>query len=167
MALAQFGQWRYRAAGGLVMVAVAVFAVGQPTNADKWNAISGIQQPRLDARDVYVHPGEVLDLIADPKVKVILLDVRSETDYNLFHILDAVRVEPTELLDRVSEFHNEPANAAFILMSNDETTATEAWRILMAESVPNLYILEGGINNWLNTFSDETFRTSYGLAQHS
>jgi hypothetical protein len=40
-----------------------------------------------------------------------------------------------------------------VLMSNDEVAATEAWKLLSAESVPNVYILEGGINNWLKTFA--------------
>jgi 3-mercaptopyruvate sulfurtransferase SseA len=34
-------------------------------------------------------------------------------------------------------------------MSNDEAAATEAWKVLVAESVQNIYILEGGVNNWL------------------
>jgi len=38
-------------------------------------------------------------------------------------------------------------------MSNDEATATEAWKALTAESLTNVYILEGGINNWLDNFS--------------
>jgi hypothetical protein len=38
-------------------------------------------------------------------------------------------------------------------MSNDEQSATQAWKTLVAESVPNVYILEGGINKWLGTFA--------------
>ncbi|NTV37601.1 MAG: rhodanese-like domain-containing protein, partial [Anaerolineales bacterium] len=44
------------------------------------------------------------------------------------------------------------ANTVFILMSNDETAATEGWRRLVANSIPNVYILEGGVNNWLSVF---------------
>ncbi|MFC1720609.1 hypothetical protein ACFL00_05725, partial [Pseudomonadota bacterium] len=51
----------------------------------------------------------------------------------------------------------EPANTVFITMSNDETSATEAWKTLKAESLPNVYILEGGVNNWIRTYGDETF----------
>jgi hypothetical protein len=49
----------------------------------------------------------------------------------------------------------EPANTVFVLMSNDEAAATEAWKILEAESVPNAYILEGGVNNWIELFGDD------------
>jgi hypothetical protein len=43
-------------------------------------------------------------------------------------------------------------------MSNDEAAATEAWKYLVAESVPNVYILEGGINHWLDYFASEDER---------
>jgi len=38
-------------------------------------------------------------------------------------------------------------------VSNDETAATKAWKVMVAESVPNAYILEGGIHGWLDIFS--------------
>jgi hypothetical protein len=40
-------------------------------------------------------------------------------------------------------------------MSNDETGATEAWKQLVASAVPNVYILEGGVNNWISFFGSE------------
>jgi len=46
-------------------------------------------------------------------------------------------------------------------MSNDETAATEAWKFLVAESVPNVYLLEGGINNWIATFGDDDLTKNF------
>ena len=46
-------------------------------------------------------------------------------------------------------------NTIFVTVSNDEAAATEAWKVLTAESIPNAYILEGGINNWIATFGQE------------
>jgi 3-mercaptopyruvate sulfurtransferase SseA len=40
-------------------------------------------------------------------------------------------------------------------MSNDEAAATTAWKDMVAAGVPNVYILSGGINNWLDYFSEE------------
>lgn len=44
-----------------------------------------------------------------------------------------------------------------------EAAATEGWKYLIAESVPNLYILENGVKNWLNIFADEPFQPEYQL----
>ena len=54
----------------------------------------------------------------------------------------------------IPELLREPAaNTVYVVMSNDEVAATEAWKVLVAESVSNVYILEGGVNNWIKTFA--------------
>ncbi len=84
-----------------------------------------------------------------------MIDVRSEADYNLFHLLDAQHIPPEEIPDRIDELIAQPANTVFVLMSNDESAATEVWKTLTAQSVPNVYVLSGGINNWLDTFATD------------
>jgi rhodanese-related sulfurtransferase len=166
MNLAQFGNWRYGAAAATVLVAAVVLFIGQPTNADRWNAIADKEQPRLDERAVYAHPAEILHLMEDPKLIVYMIDVRSEADFNEFHILDSHHVPVEDILDAAPDLHSEPANTVFVVLSNDEVGATEAWRLLVAESVPNVYVLEGGINGWIDTFSDNQFKVDYHLADH-
>jgi hypothetical protein len=90
-----------------------------------------------------------------------MLDVRNEVDYNLFHILDARHIPVDELPGIVSDLHFEPENAVFVVMSNDETTATDAWKMLAAESVPNIYLLEGGVNNWIATFGNDDLTKNF------
>jgi len=146
---------RYYGAGVLVLVAIAVAAIGQPDLTDRWNRLTAEKQPLLDQRQVQIHPGELLHTIHNHGINLVMLDVRSEADYNLFHLRNA-RHAPLDTLD--SQIHSliqEPANTVFVVMSNDETAATEAWKTLVAGSVPNVYILEGGINTWLDTFAGE------------
>jgi rhodanese-related sulfurtransferase len=84
-----------------------------------------------------------------------MLDVRDEVDYNLFHIVDA-QLAPLDGVAVLSHsLLTEPANTIIVTMSNNERHATDAWKILTAESVPNVYILEGGINYWLDIFGHE------------
>jgi rhodanese-related sulfurtransferase len=83
---------------------------------------------------------------------LVLLDVRSESDYNLFHLADARRITPEALPELLPEFRLEPATTVFLVMSNDETAATTIWKTMVAESVMNAYIVEGGINAWLEAF---------------
>lgn len=175
-------RWRYVAAGTLVLLAIAVMVLGQPTAEDRWNgntrgiasAFSGADDfvaektALLENRAVQAHPGEVLDLIFDQKIKVVLLDVRSEADFNLFHILDARNVPLDELdEDVIEDLRAEPSNTVVFTISNDEAAATEAWKLLVASSIPNVYILEGGINNWINTFADDDFRAEHPAIEAS
>lgn len=158
--LAREPKWRYGAAATLVVGAIAIVIIGQPTTADRWTAIEASEGARLANREVQIHPGELLEKLHDPSLQIIMLDVRSEADYNLFHIRDARHMPMDTLPDIIPALHEEPANTLFVVMSNDEIAATEAWKTLRAESVPSAYILEGGINNWLTIFADEAFRAT-------
>ncbi|MBK8032920.1 MAG: YeeE/YedE family protein [Chloroflexi bacterium] len=150
-------RWRIGLAGGGIALAVVVLVIGQPTNADRWNRIAADKQPQLDSRAVYAHPAEVLHYMADHEIVTMLVDVRSESDYNLFHIRDARNVPYDQLSTIVEEFHALPQNAVVFVMSNDEAEATEAWKYLLAESVVNVYILDGGVNNWITVFGENAF----------
>ncbi|MBN1303736.1 MAG: YeeE/YedE family protein [Anaerolineales bacterium] len=145
---------RYAGAGALVVGALVVLLIGQPANSDRWDSMASQQERRLQERSVYVQPGELLQTMHDHKLNLIMIDVRPETDYNMFHIARSRHIPLEELPEYVGGFHLEPARTLFVLISNDETTSTQAWKYLVAESIPNVYILDGGINHWLTTFWD-------------
>ena len=145
---------RYAGAGALVLVALAVLIIGQPTTADKWARVAKEKEAALANREVQIHPGELLASIANDTLNMVLLDVRSEADYNIFHIIGARNVQPGKVKTIVKELLREPAaNTVYVVMSNDESAATEVWKVLVAEGLPNVYILEGGINNWIRNFA--------------
>ena len=147
---------RLAAAGALLLGAIAVLFIGTPDTADKWVRLSPQKEPLLSERQVQIHPGELLTSMADDRLRVIMLDVRPENDYNLFHIEGAINVTPEELLPLTRDLiASTAANNVYVVMGNEEAAATEAWKIMVAESVPNVYILEGGINGWLHTFATE------------
>jgi hypothetical protein len=154
-------KWRYVAASTVFLGAIGLVLIGQPTTEDRWARIASEKQVLLDERAVQIHHGELLDLIHDNTIKVVMLDVRDEVDYNLFHILDARHMPLEELPDIIADLHFEPENAVFVLMSNDEAAATEGWKTLAAESVPNIYILEGGVNNWIAMFGDDDLTKNF------
>ena len=120
----------------------------------------------LEKRLVQIVPAELFKAIYNQKVNLIMLDVRSESDYNMYHIKGAINAPVDRLPGILPDLLAEPpANSIFVLMSNNESAATNAWKLLVASSVPNVYILEGGINNWIAFFGhDEGFQqaSSFG-----
>lgn len=140
-----------------MVLALAVMGMGQPSPAEKWEIIAGDKGAQLENREVQIHRGELIQVAANRDLKLILLDVRDERDFNLFHITDSRRVPLEDIAAGAltKEFLDEPPNAAVILVSNDEEAATEAWKYMMAEGIMNVYILEGGINGWLDSFAEE------------
>lgn len=149
---------KVRLAGAAVLLglAIAIVFIGDTTVDDKWNRVAAVKETLLEQREVQIHPGELLETIANDSLKTIVLDVRPQNEYNLFHIAGSINIPVTELAAYVPEIHAKQAlNTVFVVVSNNEQAATEAWKILTAESVPNAYILDGGINNWIETFGKE------------
>jgi hypothetical protein len=167
---------RIAGAGALVALALAVVFIGSPSLEDKYNKLTftrteTIEQLNADPivntitytadqmlanRLVFVTPAESFKAKYNQSMKPVYLDVRSEADYNLYHIDGAVNVPLERIQEVIPVLLSEPpANTVFIVMSNDETAAVAAWKILAADSVPNVYILEGGINNWIAFFGSD------------
>jgi hypothetical protein len=144
-------------AGSLIGAALLVLFIGQPTTADKWGRISTEKEAALAAREVQIHPAELLSAMADDRLQTVLLDIRSETDFNLFHIRGARNITVETVPDLVAELRVGMApNTVVVVMGNDEAAAVEVWKILVAESVPNVYVLEGGVNHWIAVFAEES-----------
>ena len=133
------------AAGGLALY-------GQPDVEQKWAFLAPEYQPKLDQRQVQLDPAELLGLMQDDYIKLLIVDVRSESDWNMFHLKDAERIPVENLPEHRKRFAELPFNAVVVLVSNDEMLATRAWQHLMAIAQPNAYILDGGLNHWLNVY---------------
>jgi len=88
---------RFYGAGVLVLVAVTIAFIGQPSTSDRWARLAPLRNSDLTNRNVYVEPGELLDTFHDHKLNLVLIDVRDEADFNLFHLLDAENITISEI----------------------------------------------------------------------
>lgn len=146
---------RIFAAVAIILVAVVVLVLGQPTSAEKWTRIAPEKQAALDERIVQIHPGELLASMGNNKLNLVMIDVRSEVDYNLYHLSNAQWVPLSELASITPwMLSQDSSNTVVVLISNDEQASTDAWKFLQIEGVPNVYILEGGINRWISVFGE-------------
>jgi rhodanese-related sulfurtransferase/uncharacterized membrane protein YedE/YeeE len=140
----------------LIVGALAVFFVGQPTLADAWNR-NAEKQALLAEGKAFVPAEEMTQAIYDPLINPILLDVRDERDYNLYHLEGARRVDLEDIPALIEELVEEPEGTVVFVMSNDEARAVEAWKMLVAKNTVNAYVLKGGINGWIEEFDRERF----------
>jgi rhodanese-related sulfurtransferase len=166
---------RLRKAGavGLLALALGVLVLGSPSLEDRYQRLSfkrtevikqADAQPHtvthvysademLSKRLVFTSRAEAFKARYLQAIKPVYLDVRSEADYNLYHLVDSIHVPLDRLATIVPDLLSEPsANTVFIAIGNDEVAAIKAWKLLVASRVPNVYILEGGINHWIATF---------------
>ena len=140
----------------LILAAAGLAWYGQPSPDEKWGFLAPELEPRLAQRQVQIEPAELIGLMRDDYVDLQLIDVRNEHDWNLFHLWGAERIPLGHLFAHRQRFAELRENGVIVLTSNDEASATEAWKRLMATANrPNAYILAGGINRWLDVFSPD------------
>ena len=138
---------------GLLLFAAAGLAMhGQPDLERKWEYLAPEHESRLTHREVFIDPAELLHLMNDDYIELIIYDVRDERDWNIFHLVDAERIPIEDLPKQRKRLRALSALGVVVVVSNDEILATEAWKQLMALAKPNAYILEGGLNHWLNIY---------------
>ncbi|GAB6166421.1 hypothetical protein JCM19992_24210 [Thermostilla marina] len=131
-------------------IVLTTVVIGQPDLERRMTMMEHELAAKLDSREVFVDPAEVYELMNNRQLRVLLLDVRPEPDYNLFHLRDAQRIDVDELTpERIRSI---PVEAVVIVMSNDEAAAVEAWRRLAVFRNTNAYVLAGGVNRWLDLF---------------
>lgn len=149
---------KLRLVGGVALLAVAVgvILIGSPSTEQKYLRTAATHDTALANREVQIVPAELFHTMYDNKLQLVMLDVRAEADYNLFHLRGARHVPLNALKALIPELlATAAANRVVVVMSNDEASATLAWKTLVAEALPNVYILEGGINNWLAVFGQD------------
>ena len=178
---------RVAGAGALFAMALAVLFIGSPSFEERYSKLTFTRtetipqenanpiintyvysaDEMLENRLVQITPAELFKTVYNQNINLIMLDVRPESNFNLYHLDGAINIPLDKLSKVIPDLLSEPpANSVFVLMSNDETAATEAWKQLVASSVPNVYILEGGINNWIAFFgSEEGFQTASPMGE--
>ena len=156
-----------RAARGAAFFAILLSAgllfVPQPGLDSKIKRLEPQLQTLLTQRDVQIDPGELVELMHNNQVKLVLLDLRPERDFNMFHLLDAKNVTIDDLRG-VFPSTVDPISIV-IVMSNDEAMATKGWKILRAKGLLGSYILDGGINKWLDVYGSVADKKPIPLAE--
>ena len=136
----------------LLLLGVGLAFTGEPTLGDRMAWIEPEIAVEIAERTPFIDPGELLELKHNRDVRCILIDVRSDADYNRFHVIDAIRVD---IADSEGErVHALKPDWIKVLMSNDEAAAVEVYRRLRAQGIVNVYVLAGGVNLWLDVFRD-------------
>lgn len=141
-------------AGALLAASLVLALRGPPTPEQRWRWTPDEVKRSVADRAIFVDPAEVVSLRRDLNVRTVLLDLRDEHDFNVFHVGGARRVSPEALLrpDEYQPLQDQPASTVTLLMGNGEATALAAWKALKALGVPNLYVVEGGVNRWLERY---------------
>ena len=103
--------------------------------------------------NVYVSADELGHWIIDKQPGFLVVDIRSADDFAKYNIPGSLNIPMAELAKQDNlEILNEYEMA--ILASNGNTFSSQAWMLLRQKGLDNLYLLKGGLNNWVNLFAN-------------
>lgn len=82
----------------------------------------------------------------DPSL--LLIDVRSKAEFDSFNIKGSIHIPLDSLLCQSTIKLLENPGLRKVFYSNDDIDAAQAWQIARRRAFGQLFILEGGVNNW-------------------
>ncbi len=105
----------------------------------------------VNTRVRYFTPDEVADLIVNEDPSIRLIDIRSQDEYEKFHLSGAINIPLSDLLnDEYKDLIDQDIKQN-IFYSNSTVDANEAWMITRQLGYLNNYVLMGGLNYWAET----------------
>lgn len=102
----------------------------------------------INSSERYISTDQLAEKIISNDPSFILIDLRDETSYNNYHILNAIHIPFEKLLDQTSINYLNQDQYDIILYSNDHYIADQAWMLCNRRNYKNLYVLDGGLNAW-------------------
>lgn len=107
----------------------------------------------LQHENTYIQPDELAHWIIDKDPGFQLVDIRSDADYEKYNIPGNMHI-PFERLSDDDELSQLDPEKMIILASNGNTRAGQAWLLLRQKGYSDVYVLAGGLNNWVAIFSN-------------
>ena len=93
---------------------------------------------------------EQLDELLGERSDVRLLDVRTPGEYETMHIRGSYNV-PLDLLSEHAREIQENVDEPVVLVCQSGSRASKAREALEVAEMPNLHVLEGGVNGWVSS----------------
>ncbi len=135
----------------LILVLLATGLVLLP----KYKKNEGIE-PKLFVKNAvsserYISTDLLAEKLVNQDPSILLIDTRSEKEFNDFSLPNAINIPLNNLLDDDFIGYIDQDVYDVVLFSNDSFYADQAWMLGNRLGFKNLYVLKGGLNEWFNT----------------
>lgn len=110
----------------------------------------------LNENTRYITTDELAKRLIEGDPSIQLVDVRDSYDFMDFSLPGAESIPVSDVCSKVaSDLFNTPGKD-FIFYSNGDVEANKAWMVATREGYNRLYVLEGGLNQWIGTIIKPT-----------
>lgn len=137
------------------MIGIALLLSGgliflpNPSNSKELPAENLMMELLDEAR--FVGPDEISDLIINQDPTLMLIDIRDKKAYNRFSLEGAVNIPFKTILNKSHQEIFNRREFKKVLYGDSDIKSEQAWVMLRRNEYDNIYILKGGLVNWIKT----------------
>jgi len=144
-----------------ILALVLVLLAGGLLLLPKYHKSEGIS-PELFVKNAlsterYINTDMLADRLINQDPTILLIDTRPEAEYNEFALPNAINIPLKDFFDEELNGYINQDIYDVILYSNDNFYSNEAWMIGNRLGYKNLYVLQGGLNEWFKTIIDPKY----------
>jgi rhodanese-related sulfurtransferase len=133
-----------------ITLGIVIAAVPQnTTHPYKLNPLQLLEQ--VNSGMQYFSPDQVADMIINDDPSFLLIDVRAQDEYEKFHLPGAINIPLSDILSEEWKAYLNQGVRHNIFYSNSTVKANEAWIITVQLGYENNYVLQGGLNYWVES----------------
>lgn len=129
----------------LLLAVIMLFLPG--TDRNRYSFKPGELAASILAGEDQVSAADLADWIIQGRSDLLIVDIRSEADFEKGSIKSSLNIPLAKLLERSTIDTELPESKTVVLYSNGDSHSHQAWLILKAAGV-NAYVLQGGFNRW-------------------
>ena len=135
----------------LVITAVAVFILPSEPGAENVASAGALSEQALleavEGAEDHIEPEELADALLQGEPDFVVVDVRTPSEYQAFHIPGAVNVPLPELIDYLAPYQN---RGRIVLYSNGMTHPAQARDSLARLGYQNVFLLTDGLQGFVD-----------------
>lgn len=136
----------------LVLIIPALIIAMVPQNTTRPYKLTAEQMlTEVRSGTQFVSPDEVADKIIQKDPSIQLIDVRNPREFDMFSLPGAINIPLQNILSEENTDVLNQGTKMNIFYSNGSTEANEAWLLTRQLDYQNNYVLEGGLNYWMET----------------
>ena len=130
---------------GLIIAAVPE----NTTKAYKLTAEELLEEAREGAQ--FMSTDEIADMVIQKDPSFQLIDVRAQNDFEKYHLPNAINIPLTDILSEDWADILDQDVKMNVFYSNGTMKSNEAWMITRQLGFENNYVMQGGLNYWVET----------------
>ncbi len=99
----------------------------------------------------YINSDQLAETIINGDPSLLLVDLRDSAQYAHYSLPNSMNIPYGKILNKDYVGYFDQDQFKVVLYSNDHLISEQAWLLLTSKNFSNLYVLEGGLNNFFST----------------